>query len=162
MLGIYEDFPDTIHCAASFAYKTSKVSLQKAVLNTFYTINKEKYPLNDIATTPTIACTVSFECGIAEALTFNYMDDEELGKFKKILAKKNSFETLDFLCIARYHAEGTGTKQKPLKFDHYMLRFNFHEKTMLILAYHEKGPQHILPEDFLKFTTRNIVKELRK
>lgn len=156
MLGIYEDFPDTFHCAASYTHKTSKTNLQKTVINVFYALNKQTHNLSDIVTAPSTGCSASFECGVAEALTFNFIDDEEIAKFKRLFTEKTVFSTMDFMCIIRYHVKG-----KPLKFDHFMLRFSFQEKTMLILVYHEKGPQRVQPEELLSFLAKNIANELR-
>lgn len=162
MLGVYEDFPETIHCAISFIYKTSKTKIQNAILNTFYTLNQQTKELNKIITSSPV-CNVSFECGIAESLNFNYIDGEELNKLKKMITRKIAFTTLDFLCVIKYHVKNRKeTKKKPLKFDYYIIRFIFREKTMLILAYHERGPQHISPEELLKFIAQRIAKELRR
>jgi len=162
MLGVYEDFPETIHCAISFIYKTSQAKIQNAILDTFYTLNQRIHELNEIIT-HSLNCNVSFECGIAETLNFTYIDKEELNKFKKMITKKTTFATLDFLCITKYHKKTEKErKKKPLKFDYYILRFLFHGKTMLILAYHERGPQHIPPGDLLKFIAQKIAKELHR
>jgi len=104
-------------------------------------------------------CVVHFEFGVADADTFNFLDDEELDKLRRIL-KEQTPQILDIYCAARYHTIETYGKRKPLKFDYNMLRFAFHRKNMELFIYHERGIQRIPLEDLVIFLQNQINKQL--
>jgi len=104
-------------------------------------------------------CVVNFEFGVADADTFNFLDEEELRKLEDTL-KQQALPILDVYCATRCHIiEATG-KRKSLKFDYNMLRFSFHRKKMELFIYHERGIQRVPLEDLVFFLKNQINREL--
>jgi hypothetical protein len=60
---------------------------------------------------------------------------------------------MDFFCAVRYYK---GAAKAPLKFDYYLLRFAFGKNSVEIQVFHERGPQHISPEDLVAFLVNEI------
>jgi hypothetical protein len=161
LLGKYEKFPEIVHGIGTFTYKFPARELQEVILQVFHGLNKETYDLSDITHLPSLPCKVSFEVGIAEDISFNFLDDEELGRFQESV-QNNALPFLDFFCVARYHVEKAGGKRVPLKFDHYFLRFIFYQRDLELRIVHERGTQHIHLEDFIDFVVKQINNELTK
>jgi len=162
LLGQYEKFPQIVHGIGRFTYKFPVGALQQAVLQIFHRLNKETYDLSDIThLSSSLQCKVSFEVGIAEDISFNFLDDEELERFQKSV-QKDTLQFLDFFCVARYHVVKTGGKQVPLKFDHYFLRFIFYQRDLELRIVHERGTQRIHLEDFCDFVIKQINNDLAK
>ena len=154
MLGLYENFPKTIHKTASFSISVSNKRLQQALIQTLQKINKENFNLEEIANPSVPQCTVILEFGIAEANNFNYLDDKETNKALEVIQKK-PFQLMDFFCALRYYKMQNG-KKTPLRFDYYMMRFKFNRDSMKIQIYHERGPRYISPEDVANFIVNKI------
>lgn len=162
MLGQYEKFPQIVHGIGSFTYKFPAGALQEVILQIFHRLNKETYDLRNITHLPSSSqCKVSFEVGIAEDVSFDFLDDEELERFHKSI-QKDTLPFLDFFCVVRYHVVKTGGKRVPLKFDHYFLRFIFHQRDLEVRIVHEKGTQHIHLEDLVNFAIKQINNELAR
>lgn len=157
MLGRYQDFPTNIEGFARFTYPASNQTLQAAIIQVLYRLNKETLDMQTVTNTSPANCTLNFEFGVADADTFNYLDEEELEKIQKTL-KQHPLLVLDVYCVASYHLTEADGKQRPLKFDHSMLRFAFGKKTMELFIYHERGTQRIPLEDMARFI-RNQVNE---
>lgn len=160
MLGFYEDFPAFPHAKADFTCAASTKLLQEAILITAFGLNKQEFDLNTIAPTK-ISCKIGFEFGIAERASFNYLDREEVERFRKSLTKKEAVLNTDFLCIVKYHVTNVG-KRQPLKFDNYMLRFTFRKPQMQLWVFHEKGTQRLSLEELIEFLTKQVNAELKK
>jgi len=159
MKGIYEDFPEIYHGIAFFSSKSSPQTLQRIMFSLFYKINRGdevvEMPMpegRDIRLMP--------EIGVADALTFNFIDEEEKRRWLEIL-KKRIFETLDFIWIARYYVSENG-KNRPLKFDYYMLRFIFKPEGLELRVHHEKGARRLHIEDLIKIIVKKLNQELKK
>jgi len=162
LLGQYEKFPQIVHGVGSFTYKFPASELKRAILQIFYMLNREIYDLSDITHLPSSSqCKVSFEVGIAEDISFNFLDDEELERFQKSV-QKDTLPFLDFFCVVRYHIMKADGKRVPLKFDHYFLRFIFYQRELEVRIVHERGTQHIHLEDFVNFAIEQINNELAK
>lgn len=161
MLGKYEKFPQIVHGIGSFTYKFPAIALQQAILQIFYRLNRETYDLTDLTHPPSAQCKVGFEVGIAEDVSFTFLDEEELEKFQKIV-NKDALPFLDFFCVARYHVVKTGGKRVPLKFDHYFLRFIFHQRDLELRIVHERGTQRVHLDDFISFAIKQVNNELAK
>jgi hypothetical protein len=156
LLGQYEKFPQIVHGTGSFTYKFPVEALQEVILQVFHRLNRETYELSDITHLPSSSrCEVSFEVGIAENVSFSFLDDEELGRFQKSV-QKDTLPFLDFFCVVRYHVIGTGGKRVPLKFDYYFLRFIFYQRDLELRIVHERGTQHIHLEDLVNFAIKQI------
>ena len=154
LLGRYENFPGVIHGFARFTYRLSRRKLQQTILHTLHQLNREVCGLNEITLLPSSKCEVSFEFGVAEGTTFDYLGEEAMDRIQKSVAKK-SLPVLDFLCVVRYHIIKKG-KRVALKFDYHILRFLFHRNNAELLVFHERGPRHVSPEDLLRFMVTRI------
>ena len=165
MLGLYDNFPANIHLIDRFSTHLSSKKLQQRLISTLREINRRKFSFEEIAYPTVPDCTIIFEAGLAEATSFNYIDDEEAKKALSAL-KKTPFRMMDLFCAVRYY-KGAAEK-KPLKFDYYMIRTIFGKNAVEIRVFHERGPRYISPEDIVKFlvnkvnetSARKILKEI--
>jgi hypothetical protein len=160
LFGVYEDFPIFPHAKADFTCTASTKTLQKAIMTTAYNLNSQGYDLSAIAPTK-ISCRIGFEFGIAEEANFNYLDSEEMERFKKNLTRKEMIFCIDFLCIVKYHVANS-LKRQPLKFDNYMLRFIFRKPLVQLRVFHEKGTQRLSMEELIEFLMKQVNVKLEK
>jgi len=130
------------------------------LIQTLQKINKKKFISEDVAIPSLFQCTVIFEFGIAEANSFNYLDEEETNKVLKAIRRK-PLQIMDFFCAVRYY-KIQNEKKTSLKFDYYMMRFIFNKDLMEIQVFHEKGPRYVSPEDITKFVADRINKASTK
>ncbi len=154
MFGFYETYPQNVHKIRHFATLISNKRLQQTLIQLFRDLNKETLRLKDVGTPSLRDWNTFFELGIAEDNGFSYLDDEESTKALKII-QRTPLRILDFLCAVRYYRI-VGERRKPLKFDYYMLRFTFNPKFLELQLFHERGPMHILPEEFVDFMIKKI------
>jgi len=154
MLGFYENFPVNIHRTDNFTSPFSSKKLQQRLIQVLHKINRRTFSFEEVAYPTVPECTIIFEVGLAEAKSFNYIDEEETKRALSAL-RKATFQTMDFFCAVRYY-KGAGEKKKPLKFDYYMMRTIFGEKTMEVQVFHERGPRYISPEDIVTFLVNMI------
>ena len=160
MIGFYENFPTNIHRTDSFTSPLSSKKLQQRLIQVFHKINRETFSFEEVAYPTVPQGTVIFETGVAEAKSFNYIDEEETKKILNTL-RKETFQIMDFFCAVRYY-KGSGEKKTPLKFDYYLMRFIFGNGSMEIQVFHERGPRYISPEDLVAFLVNEINKTSRK
>jgi len=160
LLGRYENFPEVVHSVARFTYHSTERKLQQAILCALHQLNQEKYDLDAMTPFSTPKCEVSFEFGVAEGTTFNYLDREELEKLQKDI-KKEALLTLDVFCVVRYHTLKEG-RRKPLKFDYQMLRFTFQKNRAELQIAHERGTRRVCLEDLVNFILKRVDQELSK
>jgi hypothetical protein len=99
------------------------------------------------------------EIGLAEELTFNFIDDKILLDFIKEKHGK-TFQKLDFLCIACYYIKKKKSS-RPLRFDYFLIRFSFFRDNIELRIYHEKGTFRVSIEDLVSFLIDEIKKELQ-
>jgi hypothetical protein len=154
MLGRYENFPATIHKEAVFTTPLSSKTLQQKLVRIINGINSKTHKLEDIAAPSVPNCSIIFECGIADANDFNYLDKEETSKVLKALRKK-PLQTMDFFFAVRYYRT-QGEKRNPLRFDYYMIRLVFSMNAMETQVSHERGPRHLTPQDVVNFIVNNV------
>ena len=154
MLGRYEYFPETIHERAFFTTPLSSKTLQQKLVRTINGINEKTYKLEDITTPSLHDCSVTFECGIAEATEFSYVNKEETSRLLKILRKK-PLETMDFFFAIRY-CKTQNEEKKPLRFDYYMVRLVFGANAVETQVSHERGPRHVSPQDLASFIANSV------
>jgi len=157
MEGTYAHFPDTYHCVALFLYKASRRKFQKSLIGLFYEMNMGEESFN-IQSITSHGIKIAFDIGIADELTFNFIDDEERNKWLSILDKRE-FEILDFLLIARYYVS-RGGRDRPLRFDYYMLRFLFGHKGVELRIYHEKGTRRLSIEDLVDLLYKGLSRRI--
>lgn len=156
MLGLYENFPVNIHRIETFTTYLSSKRFQQRLIQVLYEINRRQFSFEEIAYPTVPECTIIFEAGLADAESFNYIDEDETRKVFTVL-KKASFQTMDFFCAVRYY-KGTTETKTPLRFDYYLLRIIFGRNSLEMQVFHERGPRYISPEDIVTF----LAKELNK
>jgi hypothetical protein len=154
VLGAYENFPKNIHKTTDFTTSTSNKRLQQTLIQIFKEANSETFNLEDIADPSVRQCSVIFEFGIADANSFNYLDEDEANKVIKIIQKK-PFPLADFFCAIRYY-KMQNEKKTRLKFDYYMIRLIFNKNSMNMQIFHERGPRYMAPEDIANFILNRI------
>jgi hypothetical protein len=152
--GFYNNFPAYVHDAKRLAFALSRRKLQQAIIQVLYSLNHEHLSLDTISNPSIPNCTVIMEFGIAEGEIFNYLDKDEVQRALGIM-RKTPLEIMDFFCAVRYYRQ-IGDKNRPLKFDYYMLRLAFSANTMEVQVFHERGPRHIAPEDLINFLLNRI------
>ena len=86
-LGFYEKFPTNIHRIDSFNSTLSSKQLQQKLIQVFHKVNNNEFTFEEVANPTVPQGTIIFEFGIAESGDFNFIDDEELKKTMKFLAK---------------------------------------------------------------------------
>ena len=153
-LGFYENFPSNIHMVESFNSTLSSKQLQQKLIQVFYDVNRKEFSFEEVANPTIPECKLIFELGLAEAKSFNYIDEEELGKALNLLEKER-LHTMDFFCAIRYY-KGNAEKKTALKFDYYLLRTIFSKDAFEIQVFHERGPRYISPEDLALFIFNKI------
>jgi len=154
MLGVLDNFPQTIHRTTRLASLISNRKLQQTLTEALQRLNKESVNMERIADPSMPQCSASFEFGIAETDGFNYLDDEEVDRVLKVI-HKDPFKTMDLFCCLRYHRKHED-KKTPLRFDYYLLRFIFEEKSLDMLVFHERGPRYVSPEDLTDLVVSRI------
>jgi hypothetical protein len=154
MLGFYDNFPVNIHRIDNFSTTFSNKKLQQRLIQVLREINRRSFSFEEIAYPTVPECTIIFEAGLADAKSFNYIDEEEAKKVL-IALRKAPFQTMDFFCAVRYY-KGTAEKKTPLKFDYYMMRTIFGKNAVEIQVFHERGPRYISPEDIVTFLVNMI------
>ena len=160
MLGFFENFPKNIHRIESLASTFSTKNLQQRVIQVLRDINGMKFSFEEIAHPTIPQSTIQFDMGIADAESFNYIDEEETNRVLNAL-KKEPFRVMDFFCAIRYY-KSRGERKAPLKFDYYIIRFAFSKDTMEMRVFHERGPRYISPEDITTFFINQINKTSAK
>ena len=130
------------------------------MIQVLHEINRKTFSFEEIAHPTVPECTIIFEVGIADAKSFNYIDEEETRKVLSAL-RKTPFQTMDFFCAVRYY-KGTAENKTPLKFDYYMLRVGFGRNAVEIQVFHERGPRYISPEDIVTFLVNEVNKTTRR
>lgn len=153
-LGFYENFPSNIHMIESFNSTLSSKQLQQRLIQAFYEINRKEFSFEEVANPTIPECKVIFDFGLADAESFNYMDEEEVKKALNLLAKEH-LHTMDFFCAIRYY-KGNAEKKTALKFDYYLLRTVYSRNAFEIQVFHERGPRYISPEDLALFIFNKI------
>lgn len=159
LLGRYNNFPDSIHGEARFTYPFSTKTLQQAIAHVLHRLNKQTIDMQTLTKASPLNCVVNFEFGLADADTFNFLDDEELERLEHTV-RQQALPLLDVYCISRLHILEADGKRKSLKFDYNMLRFSFRRKKMELFVYHERGIQRIPLEDLVLFIKNQINTEL--
>lgn len=154
MLGFYDNFPLNIHKTESFSTTFSNKKLQQRLMRVLRDINRKTFSFEEVAYPTVPNCIIIFEIGLADAESFNYIDEEETKKVFSALGKA-PFQVMDFFCAIRYH-KSLGEKKKSLKFDYYMMRTVFGKNVMEIQVFHERGPRYLSPEDILPFLIKKI------
>ena len=156
MLGFYENFPANIHRIDNFSTTFSNKRLQGRLIQVLHDINRSNFKFEEVAYPTVPKSTIIFEAGLAEAKSFNYIDEEEISKVLGVL-RKGALRSMDFFFAVRYY-KASAEKKAPLKFDYYMIRAVFGKNAMEIQVFHERGPRYISPEDIITFLVNEVNK----
>ena len=159
MLGLYENFPETVHGVALLRYKDSAKRVQQVILCALYHLNNEIYGLDDVTPHLEQKCEVSLEFGVADGFDFNFLDKKELDQCLRSIAEKE-LHRLDFFFVVRYHIIREDSKRVPLRFDYHVLRFSFQESRLELRIRHERGTQRVTLDDLTAFIAKRINVEL--
>jgi hypothetical protein len=128
--------------------------IQRRLIQAFYEINRKEFSFEEAAYPTIPECRIIFEFGLADAESFNYIDEEEVKKALNLLAKEH-LGTLDFFCAIRYY-KGNAEKKRALKFDYYLIRTLYSRDIFEIQVYHKKGLRYLSPEDLTLFIFNKI------
>ena len=153
MLGFYENFPANIHRIETFTTPLSSKRLQRKLIQVLHAVNCRKFSFEEVSCPTVPKCTIIFEAGLAEAGSFNFIDEEETKKVLRAL-RKAPFQTMDVFCAVRYY-KGAEEK-KPLRFDYYMMRVAFGKNVVEIRVFHERGPRYVSPGDLVAFFVTKV------
>ncbi|MEM2322621.1 MAG: hypothetical protein QXJ13_07650 [Candidatus Bathyarchaeia archaeon] len=155
-LGIYNGFPERYHYAYLIEAYAPIKDVQRAIANALHEVNGRS--VRDYWSRRLGAdIDVIFEFGVAEDLTFHYIDSDTLSLLLKVICEKE-LHVLDFISIIRYYvqsARGNG-RRRPLRFDYYFLRFIFGVRHIEIRVFHERGPQRISAREIVEFLVENV------
>lgn len=97
---------------------------------------------------------VVFEFGVAEGNNFAFLDEEEANRMLRVI-RRRPFQLIDLLCAIGYY-KIRREKKTPLRFDYYMLRIGFDQKSVEIQVFHERGGMRLSPEDIAEFLADKI------
>jgi len=128
--------------------------LQRRLIQAFYEINRKEFSFEEAANPTIPECKIIFEFGLADAENFNYIDEEEVKKAIRLLAKEQ-LDTVDFFCAIRYY-KGKAEKKRALKFDYYLIRTSYSRDMFEIQISHKKGLRYLSPEDLTLFIFNKI------
>jgi len=159
LFGVYENFPEMHHGVVRFSHKNPTKELQKVLIQCLCQLNQQEEEL-DIPESSRHNVNIKMDFGIADGLTFNYLNKEVLQHCQAI-SSQQTFPALDFLCIIRYYAKEKG-KRSPLRFDYHMLRFLFRESEVELQVFHEKGTRRLSTEDLVTFLAEKINRALAR
>jgi hypothetical protein len=155
MLGTFDNFPDSLHYAETFKSDLTKKNLQRLIIQAFQGINEAEFNFEEVSNPTLPSCRLIFEFGIADKLSFCYLDEETSVKLQEALVS-TAFPVMDWFCSIRYY-KILKKKKSPLKFDYYLLRIGFGEKgTVGISVFHDHGLRYVSPEDLVSFIVRRI------
>jgi hypothetical protein len=138
----------------SFNSTLPSEQLQRRLIQAFYEINRREFSFEEAANPTIPECKIIFEFGLADAESFNYIDEEEVKKALNLLEKKH-LDTMDFFCAVRYY-KVKAEKKRALKFDYYLIRTLYNRDIFEIQVYHKKGLRYLSPEDLTLFIFNNI------
>lgn len=158
---VYKNFPAACHYIAVFEFDASLNTLQSAILNALYNLNNTNIPAKILLEKINSDLKVIFEFGIADGLTFSYLNKETLRDYMERM-RLNICRIMDFICIIRYYRtiNEVNKKFRALRFDYYLLRFIFSRDLFKVKVFHEKGLQRIDAENLIKILVESINLEL--
>lgn len=161
-LGIYSGFPERCHHVYFIEAYVPIRDVQRAIVNVLHELNGRS--VRDYWSRSVGAdIDVIFEFGVAEGLTFHYIDLDTLSLLLKAICEKE-LRILDFISIVRYYMQGArrNGRRRQLRFDYYFLRFIFSDRHIEIRVFHEKGPQRISAREIIEFLVENMNLTLAK
>lgn len=159
MIGIYDNFPVTIHNTEQYTSKVPIKQIQQKLIKILYELNQCEFTFEQVSIPTIPQGRLFFEFGIAEATNFTFINEEVMRKTLKNLAKEPKI--LDLFCAIRYY-KMEGEKKRALKFDYYMIRIIFDKSTFEVQTFHERGPRYLLPQEVFTFVVTKINESIGK
>ena len=156
MLGRYDNFPENIHRIDTFSFSISVRKIQERIIQTLHDMNQKIVVSDEVDLQALRDCDMVFEAGVAETRSFNYLNETEASKLQAAI-KKDPLGIIDIFLAACYHKK-KGEKKSPLKFDYFLVRMVFLEKSLEMRIFHERGPRYTSPEDAAKLLVERINK----
>lgn len=154
-LGQYDYFKvEKIQLLETFNSTFSSKQLQQKLIKILFEINQKEFSFEEVADPTVPDGKVIFEFGLADGATFNFVDEEEVGRVLDFLEKQR-LPMLDFFCAVRYY-KGSGEKKSALKFDYYMLRTGFGKDTLEVMVFQERGPRYVSPKDLVNLMVNKV------
>jgi hypothetical protein len=161
MLGLYENFPVTIHLSESYASALSRQNLQQKLVYIIQEINGRTFSFEELGNPAAPNCSVIFMFGIADTDGFKFLNEAQAQRLHEAISLR-SFHAMDWFCGIRYY-KNTQPKRTPLKFDYYVLRIAFTERdTVQFQVSHERGPRYISPQDFVSIIVFTLNSKSKK
>ena len=154
MLGLYDNFPESIHRITSFTFSIPLRRLQEKFIQAIYEVNNKTVSPEEISPHALRECEIFFETGVAESSSFTYLDQELATKLQEAV-KREPLKTVDFFFAARYY-KTSKEKKIPLRFDYFLVRAVFFDGNLEVRIFHERGPRYISPEDVGNFVVQRI------
>jgi len=155
----FSHFPEMAHGRATLSYDNSLLTIQRAILRALGKLNcrrvKTLVSIADIA--GSFEGEMSFEVGVAERDSFNYLDDEEEEKALHMLDSIGPCSTIDFFMIVRY--EVRDGRRHSIRSDSYAIRFTFLEHHVDIEIFHEKGIRRLALDELIMILAESIERE---
>lgn len=159
MIGIYDNFPVTIHNTEQYTSKVPIKQIQQKLIKILYELNQCEFTFEQVSIPTIPQGRLFFEFGIAEATNFTFINEEVMRKTLKNLAKEPKI--LDLFCAIRYY-KMEGEKKRALKFDYYIIRMIFDKSTFEVQTFHERGPRYLLPQEVFTFVVTKINESIGK
>jgi len=117
-------------------------------------VNKKEFSFEEAANPTIPGCKIIFEFGLADAESFNYIDEEEVEKALSLLEKEH-LDIMDFFCAIRYYKREE-EKNRALKFDYYLIRTVYNKRIFEIQVFHKQGLRYLTAEDLTLFIFNRI------
>jgi len=159
LIGIYDNFPVTIHNTEQYTSKVPIKQIQQKLIKILYELNQCEFTFEQVSIPTIPQGRLFFEFGIAEATNFTFINEEVMRKTLKNLAKEPKI--LDLFCAIRYY-KMEGEKKRALKFDYYIIRMIFDKSTFEVQTFHERGPRYLLPQEVFTFVVTKINESIGK
>jgi hypothetical protein len=156
MLGMYKNFPSTIHGATRFTHAGSVKKTQRALVAILDDLNQATCNLETITGSPGEAlCEVNFEVGVGEEITFTFLEPNEVERLNQEISRK-------VLPVLDFHVVKGSRRRSPLKFDYFLLRFIFTRNLTEFLVVHERGTRRVHVDDLAQFLIGRVEKRLEE
>jgi hypothetical protein len=160
MLGVYDNFPLSVHRTERFITTISTRPMQQKLIQVLQEINRKEFNSSDLIHPSLQNSKIIFEMGIADGKNFNFIDKEETKRIRNAF-KRDTPRTIDLFCATRYIRDEK-EKKTLHRFDYFMTRISFSDDLTEIQVFHERGPRYLSPEDLIAFLANEVNKTSSK
>ncbi|MFH1328046.1 MAG: hypothetical protein ABIH76_04245 [Candidatus Bathyarchaeota archaeon] len=125
-------------------------------------LNKTEEEANGSLLERSDSMNCNYEVGVADGIYFNFLDDEEVAKFRKQITTK-PFKIVDFILRTVYHYIKPDGKRASLRSDFQFLRFIFDsDDSFQIFVHHFRGARWMPLNELIQKITTKISFETEK